>query len=197
MIFFRNLSGKLLRDWWFFSGDLSKGNLWLQRSFRGKDKIWDKFRQFRQKFLARVSIMLSSCPREASEEEKTSTIFYPLTFFTKFSSGRVAKHAIYVTGDVFSWNAFFEKSSCLYFYFQTLSGRFLDFCRFFWQGSQNCTPREQRNVPRKTYWPRRNTNSDFGFSAKKVDSEKQFGMFLKNASYVSGGKFGASFWICN
>ena len=31
--FFRNLSGKLLRCRWIFSGDLSKGNLWLQRSF--------------------------------------------------------------------------------------------------------------------------------------------------------------------
>ena len=118
----------------FFVAICQKAIYDCRGAFRGKDKIWDKFRQFRQKFLARVSIMLSSCPGEPSEEEKTSTILYPLTFFTKFSSGRVAKHAIYVTGDVFSWNAFFEKSSCLYFYFQTLSGRFLDFCRFFWQG---------------------------------------------------------------
>ena len=31
--FFRNLSGKLLRYRWIFSGDLTKGNLWRQGSF--------------------------------------------------------------------------------------------------------------------------------------------------------------------
>ena len=31
--FFRNLSGKMLRYRWIFSGDLTKGNLWLQGSF--------------------------------------------------------------------------------------------------------------------------------------------------------------------
>ena len=75
MIFFRNLSGKLLRVWWIFPGDLSKGNLWLQRSFRGKDKIWDKFRQFRQKFLARVSIMLFNCPLEPLKKNIPQKIY--------------------------------------------------------------------------------------------------------------------------
>ena len=122
-----------------FCGVLSKCNLCFQRSFGGLNEVWENFWQFCQKFLAWVSINLSTCPVEAFDEKNASKNFYSLSFFEQgafqklgdFFIGRVAKHATYVPGDVFSLNVLFENILCLYNCFQSLSGRFLDFCTFF------------------------------------------------------------------
>ena len=106
-----------------------------------------------------MSFLLSTCPREPFEEQNVSINYFSPTFFGEgnFSDfwgsffGKAARSAIYVTGDVFSWNVFFERTGCFYKYFQKLSGRLLNFCPVFWQRCLNCIPCVQRNIPRKKF----------------------------------------------
>ena len=50
-------------------------------TFGGLDEVFEKFWHFWQKFLAWVSNLLSTCPRELFEEKNTSTNFYSIGFF--------------------------------------------------------------------------------------------------------------------
>ena len=75
------------------------------------------------------------------------------SFLVKLFFGRAANRAIYESGDVFSRNDFFEETLCLYNFFQSLSGRNLDFCQLFWQRCQNCILRS-RNSEEKRVLPK-------------------------------------------
>ena len=115
--------------------------------------------------------MLFMCPGKPFHEENASTKIYSLLFFEQgvfqiFGDsfiGSVAKHAIYVTGNVFSWNDFSRKLFVCIIFFQSLSRRFLDFCPLYWQV---CIQRVHRNIPRKNFFPIK-INIVFRFFATK------------------------------
>ena len=130
-------------------------------AFGWLNEVWDKFWQFWQKFLTWVSIKLSTCPRESFEEENPSTNFYYLTFFRarsfsdfwRFLHPQGCQTCNLRDRRRFPMQWFFEKTSCLYNFSQSLSGLFLDFCPFLWQV---CIQRAHRNIPRKNVFSNNN-----------------------------------------
>ena len=128
--------------------------------------------QFWHKFVAWVSNMLFMCPGKPFHEENASTKIYSLLFFEQgvfqiFADsfiGSVAKHAIYVTGNVFSWNDFSRKLFVCIIFFQSLSRRFLDFCPFYWQV---CIQRVHRNFSEEKFFSNKNQHCFSIFRHKK------------------------------
>ena len=147
-------------------------------AFRGLNEVWEKFWQFWQKFLAWVSIRLSTCPQESFEEENASIMIYSLTFFRarsfsdfwRFLHRQCCQTCNLRDRKCFLMKWFFQKTSCLYNFFQSLSGRFLDFCPFYWQV---CIQRVHRNIPRKNFFPMK-INFVFGFFNTKNGFWKAF-----------------------
>ena len=125
----------------FFWRSVKRQSMTAEELLEEKVKNEINFDNLCHKFLAWVSFLLSTCPRETFEEQNVSINYFSPTFFGEgnFSDfwgsffGKAARSAIYVTGDVFSWNVFFGRTGCLYKYFQKLSGRLLNFCPVFWQ----------------------------------------------------------------
>ena len=151
-------------------------------ALRGKDKIWEKFSQLWHKFVAWVSILVlrvqgniwgRKCLKNFifSHVLVSSKLF---SFLVNLFFGRVTNHAIYVSGDVFSRNDFFEGTLCLYNFFQSLNWKNLDFCQLFRHRCQNCILRAQRNIRGKTCSSKTIISTLFLiFEPHKLDSEKR------------------------
>ena len=104
--------------------------------------------------------------------------------------GSVAKHAIYVTGNVFSWNDFSRKLVVCIIFFRVWAEGFWIFVHFIGRFAFSVCIGIFRG---KIFFQWKSTLfSDF--STQKMDSEKHFGMLVKTASYASRGTFGATFF---
>ena len=166
-----------------------------------KIKIDINFDNLCHKFLTWVSFLLSTCPRELFEEENVSINCFSITFFRAgifFDFWVNSFRQRCQTCNLCDWGCFlmkcfFGKTCCLYDYSQKLSGRFLNFCPFFWQQWQTCIPRVRGKIPRKIFFLTKKSYLFSDFDPQKFDSEKQLGMFVKTTPYVVGRTFGANF----
>ena len=107
--------------------------------------------------------------------------------------GRVAKHAIYVTGKNFSWNDFPRKLVVCIFFLRVWAGYSWIFLRFYGRFAFSGRIGIVRG---KMFFPKI-IKFLFGFWAKKIISEKQFGMLVKNCLLrIQSNIWSYFFWIC-
>ena len=98
-----------------------------------------------------------------------------------------------MTGDVFSWNVFFERTGFLYIYFQKLSGRLLIFCPVFWQNFKIAFLVCGGTFRGKIFFPKK-VKFVFGFWSTKIWFWETTRHVRKNCPYVEKGTFGATFF---
>ena len=101
----------------FFWRSVKRQSMTAEEVLEEKVKIELNFDSPCHKFLAWVSFLLSTCPGEHFEEEIVSINYFSPSFFragnlSQFWGsffGKAARWAIYVTGDVFSWDGFLRE----------------------------------------------------------------------------------------
>ena len=169
-----------------------------RKNFQTLANLSKSFCEFWHKVLAWLSKFLSTWT--------TSVIIISATFFqrtvfqifSEFLFDRAHKHVNFVPGDFSRERINFEKSSCFIFVFslsefeRKIFGFVESFGRFFKFAFCVCSHR----IPGKTcFFPKKLILQLFSdFEPQKFDSEKQIGMLVKTASYVSRGTFGATFF---
>ena len=117
--FFWTFNGKLFKvPWSFFRPSVKMQSRPPSGPLEEYMKFEINFDSLWHKFLAWVSFLFSTCPGEPFEKENASINFFSPTFFSSRKLieifgvvffGQASKQAIYVTGDVFSWNVFLRK----------------------------------------------------------------------------------------
>ena len=169
-----------------------------RKNFQTLANLSKSFWEFWHKVLAWLSNFLSTWT--------TSVIIISATFFqrtifqifSEFFFDRAHKHVNFVPGDFSRERINFEKSSCFIFVFslseseRKIFGFVEIFGRFYKFAFCVCSHR----IPEKpAFFPKKWSYSCFlDFEPQKFDSEKQIGMLVKSASYVSRGTFGATFF---
>ena len=101
----------------FFWRSVKRQSMTAEELLEEKVKVEINFDSLCHKFLTWVSFLLSTSPGEPFEEEIVSINYFSPTFFRAgiFSEfwgsffSKAARWAIYVTGDVFTWNGFLRE----------------------------------------------------------------------------------------
>ena len=98
-----------------------------------------------------------------------------------------------MTGDVFSWNVFFERTGFLYNYSQKLSGRLLNFCPVFGSVVKIAFLVCGGTFRGKIFFPKK-VNFIFGFWSTKIWFWETTRHVCKNCPYVEKRTMGATFF---
>ena len=169
-------------------------------AFGGLNEVWDNFWQFWHKFVAWVSIMLSTFPQEPFEEENASTNFYSLTFFRARSSSDFWRF-LHPQGcqtcnlrdrKNFRMKSFLWENYSSIYIFSVFEWKILGFLSVFWQGVKIafhvCI-----GIFRENFFFQQKSTLLLVFGPQQMDCEKAFCMLVKTASYASRGTFRDNF----
>ena len=142
----------------FFCRSAKGQSMTAEELLEEKVKVEINFDRLCLKFLTWVSFLHSTSPGEPFEEEIVSINYFSPFFFEQetFQISREVFRQGCQVSNLCDWRrflmkVFFDRTICLYNYFQKLSGRFLNFCLVFWQRCQNCIPCVWRKIPRKNF----------------------------------------------